>query len=170
MEHRKLLIGLAIAGVAVLAWLGWIGFPLRPLVAPEVPNWDRRVYFVCCNDHGEYSSGVYMRVGGGSSAFDTVREASPFMRRGDPCSAAAGLCGFLFKKYDYQGETVGTLVLNAPPRPDEIADWNKYGGDGDVILINVDKATAKCVAGSLVGEEIRDLPLGGGPIGGGRQR
>src|SRR5438128_711878 len=59
-------------------------------IHPE--DWDRRVLFVCCDDHGGYSPAVYMRVGGGRAAFDTVREAAPFMRAGDPGSAAAGLC------------------------------------------------------------------------------
>src|SRR5437879_1460455 len=124
MERRKYLIAFAVTGIAV-ATLCWIIVPLWHPTVPEFDNWERRVRFVCCNDQGEHSSGVYMRVGGGRSAFETVREAAPFMRRGDPDSAAAGLCGFLFKRFDYREETGGTLALLPPPRPDDIADWNK---------------------------------------------
>jgi hypothetical protein len=94
---------------------------------------------------------------------ETVREAAPFMRPGDPGSAAAGLLRFLFRKYHYQGDTGGTLVLEPPPRPkpDGSIDWEDYGGDGDVILINVDKGSAKCCFGSIRGQEVHDLPLGG---------
>jgi len=107
-----------------------------------------------------------MRCGGGRWAFDTVRKASPFMRAGDPHSAAAGLCGFLFKEIGYHGETVGTLALDPPPQPepDGTIDWKAYGGDSDVILINVDQGTAKCCFGSVAGQEVRDLPLGGRKI------
>jgi hypothetical protein len=127
-------------------------------------DWERRVRFVCCDEHGGYSSGIYMRVGGGRAAFDTVRQAAPFMRAGDPTSAAAGLCGFLFKRSGYNGHTGGTLVIEPPPQPnsDGKIDWKTYGGD--VILINVDKGSAICCFGSLLGQEVRDLPLGGRKI------
>jgi hypothetical protein len=84
------------------------------------------------------------------------------MRPGDPGSASAGLCGFLFKRFGYDGDTVGTLALEPPPQPgaDGKIDWNNYGADGDVILINVDQRTARCCFGSVLGEEVRDLPLG----------
>jgi hypothetical protein len=122
-----------------------------------------RVRFVCCDDHGNYSPGIYMRCGGGRWAFDTVRKASPFMRAGDPNSAAAGLCGFLFKEIGYQGETAGTLSLDPPPQPgsDGTIDWKAYGGDADVIVINVDKRSATCCFGTVAGQEVHDLPLGG---------
>jgi hypothetical protein len=88
------------------------------------------------------------------------------MRAGDPHSAAAGLCGFLFKQFGYDGETVGTLSLDPPPQPgpDGSIDWKAYGGDSDVILINVDQGTAKCCFGSVAGQEVRDLRLGGRKI------
>jgi hypothetical protein len=132
--------------------------------APNLDDCDIRVRFVCCDDHAHYSPAVYMRCGGGRWAFDTVRRAAPFMRAGDPDSAAAGLCGFLFKEIGYRGDTVGTLSLDPPPQPepDGTIDWKKYGGDCEVFLINVDRGTARCCFGTLVGEEVRDLPLGGG--------
>jgi hypothetical protein len=107
-----------------------------------------------------------MRVGGGRAAFETVREAAPFMRASDPGSAAAGLCGFLFKRFGYNGQTEGTLVLDPPPQPgpDGTIDWKEYGGDGDVILINVDKGSAKCCFGSMLDQVVHDLPLGGHKI------
>ncbi len=130
---------------------------------PAQAGADRRVRFVCCDNHGGYSSGIYMRVGGGKAAFDTVREAAPFLRAGDPGSAAAGLCGFLFKRFDYDGETAGTLSVDPPPEtgPDGKVDWEKYGKDGDIILINVDTGRAQCCFGLMVGQEITDLKLGG---------
>lgn len=135
-----------------------------PRGAPD--DWQRRVYFVCCDDQGNYSPGIYMRVGGGRAAFETVREAAPFMRFNDQASAAAGLCGFLFKRVGYDGDTGGTLTLDPPPQPepDGTIDWKKYGGNADVILINVDKGSAKCCFGSILGEEVHDLPLGGQKI------
>ena len=104
-----------------------------------------------------------MRVGGGKGAFDTVRKAAPFMRAGDTGSAAAGLCGFLFKQVRYDGDTGGTLSVDPPPvrGPDGSIDWKAYGGDSDIILINVDQGTARCVFGQMLGQEIHDLPLGG---------
>ncbi len=76
-----------------------------------------------------------MRVGGGRAAFETVREAAPFLRVNDPASAAAGLCGFVFKRFRYDGETGGTLALEPPPQPgsDGTINWKEYGGNGDVI-------------------------------------
>jgi hypothetical protein len=107
-----------------------------------------------------------MRVGGGRAAFAVVRKAAPYMSASDPGSAAAGLCGFLFQDYRYRGDTAGTLVLEPPPQPgpDGTIDWEGYGGDGDVIVINVDKGTAKCCFGSMAGQEVHDLPLGGHKI------
>ena len=128
----------------------------------ESEDWDRRVRFICCDDHGSYSPAVYMRQGGGRQAFDTVRAAAPYLRPGDPGSAAAGLCGFLFREFQYVGDTGGTMSLDPPPEqgPDGKIDWRAYGGDGDVILINVQDGSARCCYGVISGQEIRDLPLG----------
>jgi hypothetical protein len=131
----------------------------------DTDDWENRVYFVCCDNHGGFSPVIYMRLGGGRAAFDTVRAAAPFMRASDACSSAAGLCGFLFKRFGYKGSTEGTLSLDPPPqpRPDGTIDWTR---DGDVILINVDERTAKCCFGSMVGHEVHNLPLGGHKIEG----
>jgi hypothetical protein len=73
-------------------------------------------------------------------------------------SSAFGFVIFNRKKVDLQ-----VLALQPPPNPgpDGRTDWKAYGGDADVILINVDQATAKCCFGSMLGQEVRDLPLGG---------
>jgi hypothetical protein len=134
----------------------------RPVARnPDDP--DIRVRLVCCGNHGNYSPAVYSRCGGGRWAFETVRKASPYMRAEDPDSAAAGLCGYLFKEVGYSGDTAGTLALEPPPQPepDGTIDWKKFGGDDDVVLINVDEGTAKGCFGTVVGQEVRDLPLGG---------
>jgi hypothetical protein len=132
---------------------------------PNAEGWDRRVRFICCDDYDDYDSyspAVYMRLGGGRKAFDTVREAAPFLRPGDPGSAAAGLCRYLFKEMGYDSDTGGTMSLDPPPQPgpDGKIDWEAFGGDGDIILINVRSKSAKCCYGRVAGEEIRDLPLG----------
>jgi hypothetical protein len=128
---------------------------------------DRRVRFICCDDyedHRTYSPAISLRVGGGRGAFDTIREAAPFLQPGDPGSAAAGLCDFLLDKLHYDGDTGATLCLDPPPQPgsDGKIDWNGFGGDGDIILINVRSRSARCCFGVVAGQEIRDLPLGKG--------
>jgi hypothetical protein len=138
------------------------GRNLRPHKEEDPDDWDRRVRFICCDDHGTYSPTVYLRVGAGRAAFDTIREAAPFMRPDDPGSAAAGLCGFLFKKLGYDSDTGGTMSLDPPPQPgpDGEIDWKSFGRDGDIFLINVHTRSAKCCYGVLAGQEIRDLALG----------
>ena len=164
MDRRTFLTVVLLGGAAIGVLFGWqiMHRPNADLDGDPL-DVDRRVRFVCCNDRGHYSAGVYMRCGGGRAAFATVREAARFMRAGDPDSAAAGLCGFMFKRVGYDGDTVGTLALEPPPRPgpDGTIDWKEYGADGDVIVINVDRRTAKCCFGSVLGEEVHDLPLGG---------
>jgi hypothetical protein len=164
MNREKALALSLIGGLIAVAVVVWAvrREPNAPL-APDPDDPDIRVRFVCCDDHGNYSPAVYSRCGGGRWAFDTVRKASPYMRANDPGSAAAGLCGYLFKEVGYSGDTVGTLSLEAPPQPgpDGTIDWKNFGGDSDVILINVDKGTARCCFGTVVGQEVHDLPLGG---------
>jgi hypothetical protein len=89
------------------------------------------------------------------------------MRAGGPHSAAAGLCGFLFKECGYDSATGGTLSLDPPPqaRPDGTIDWKSYGGNADVIVINVYRGSAKCCSGTVLGQEVHDLPLGGHKVG-----
>ena len=139
----------------------------EPQKEPRSEDWDRRVRFICCDDDGSYSPAVYMRYGGGRRALDTVRAAAPFLRPDDPGSSAAGLCGFLFRQFGYQGDTGGTMSLDPPPEeePDGTIDWKAYGGDGDIILINVQDGSARCCYGVMAGQEIRDLPFGKHPGG-----
>ncbi len=156
--NRRIFLGLLLLGGA-----GVVAYRRNPRPPANPDDVERRVRFVCCDDHGEYSPGVYMRLGGGRAAFETVREAAPFLRADDPGSAAAGLCGFLFQRFGYHGETAGTLVLEPPPQagPDGAIDWQDYGGDGDVFLINVHTGSARCCFGSLAGQEVHHLKLGG---------
>jgi hypothetical protein len=169
MNRRTGLLWLPIALVLTAVAIGWAvrrdrggGAHMReqPARADDV---NIRAIFVCCDDHGYYSPGVYVCCGGGRSALDTVQRAAPFMRAEDPGSAAAGLCGFVFRDLRYQGDTGGTMTLEPPPQPgpDGAVDWKAYGGLADVILINVDTGTARCCLGTILGEEVRNLRLGG---------
>jgi hypothetical protein len=144
-------------------------FGLRSACTPKAPpardigDWERRLTFICCDDHGGCSPGVYQRIGGGRAAFDDLRAAAPFMRWNDPGSSAAGLCGFLLRRNGPDLATVGMISIDPPPAPrrDGTIDWKEYAGNQDVIVINVDTGSAKCVAGQMEGKEVRDLPLGG---------
>lgn len=125
---------------------------------------DRDV-FVCCDDRGNYSPGVYQHggAGGGRSALDMVRQAAPYMRDLDPGDAAAGLCGFLFKNLGDDAASSGVLSLYAPPNPkgDNSVAWSGYvGQDTNVILINVVTGVASCPHGDAFGQEIRGLKFG----------
>lgn len=131
----------------------------------EDPEGDRRVRFICCeeeSDYESYSPAIYLRLGGGRGAFDLIREAAPFFSPDDAGASAAGFCGFLFQKYRYDGDPGGTMSLDPLPQPSANGkiDWEAYGGDGDIIIINVHLKTAKCCFGTMEGQEIRDLPLG----------
>ena len=133
----------------------------QPERRADSEDWDRRVRFICCDDYGSYSLAVYLRVGSGRRAFDTIRDAAPFIRSDDPGSAAAGLCGFLFTRLGYDSDTGGTMSLDPPLQagPDGKIDWESFGGDGDIFLINVHTRSARCCCGVLAGQEIRDVPL-----------
>lgn len=169
MNRRTGPLWFLVASVLMAAAIGWAvrrdrgggghggGEPLSP------DDVNIRALFVCCDDHGYYGPGIYTCCGGGRTALDTVRRAAPFMRAEDPASAAAGLCGFLFRDLGYQGDTGGTLTLEPPPQPgpDGQIDWKAYAGLADVVLINVDTRTAQCCSGTVLGQEVRDLPLGG---------
>lgn len=164
MTRRVLLRLLGAAGaVGVIGWRLFGDGGQGGGADPE--DWDRRVRFICCDDDedaGSYSPAVYLRVGGGRGAFKTIREAARYLRPDDPDASAAGLCGFLFGQLHYDGDTGGTMSLEPPPRPgaDGKVDWDAFGGDGDIILINVRTRSARCCFGVMAGEEIRDLPLG----------
>jgi hypothetical protein len=166
VKRRTLLRLLLLSGATTSAVIGCRNRDKGVAADQSDPDdWDRRVRFICCDDyddHSSFSPAVYLRVGGGRRAFDTIREAAPYLRRDDPGASAAGLCGFLFKKLGYDGDTGGTMSLDPPPQPgaDGKIDWNAYGGDGDIILINVHSKSARCSFGVMAGQEIRDLDLG----------
>ncbi len=166
MKRRPFLRLLLSSGAATSAVIGCRNRDKGGLDNQSDPDdWDRRVRFICCNDyddHSSYSPAVYLRVGGGRRAFDTIREAAPHLRPDDPGASAAGLCGFLFRKLGYDGDTGGTMSLDPPPQPgaDGKIDWNAFGGDGDIVLINVRSKSARCCFGVIAGQEIRDLPIG----------
>ena len=163
---RRTLLWFLLGGAGGSAVIGWrnLGNP-DPNSGNDSEDWDRRVRFICCDDYEDYKSyspAVYLRVGGGQGAFDTVRKAAPFLRPEDAGSSAAGLCGFVFNELRYDGDTGGTMSLDSPPQPgaDGKIDWDAFGGDGDIILINVRARSARCCFGVMAGQEIRDLPLG----------
>lgn len=111
-----------------------------------------RVLFVCYNDVGDYSPGVYLHGadGGGPAALDIVRQAAPCMRDSEVGDAAAGLCGYLFKQLGDDAAAGGGLSLFDAPKPgaNGIVDWQAYcGWNVDLILINVDQGMAECHSG-----------------------
>ena len=112
-----------------------------------------RVLFVCCDDHGGYSPGVYLHGsdGGGPACLKVAVEAASRMRHGEAADSAAGLCGYLFKDFGDDAASSGGLSLfDAPiPRPDGSVDWSSYCPDNvDLILINVDQGVAECFVSS----------------------
>ena len=165
VNRRKWLVTVG-AGVAVIG----------SLISPRFRSWlnavipggllvnDRDV-FVCCDDRGNYSPGVYMHggAGGARSALDMVRQAAPYMRDLDPGDAAAGLCGFVFKSGGDDSASLGVLSLYDAPKPkgDASVAWNEYvGDDTNVILVNVVTGVASCPFGDALGQEIRGLKFG----------
>jgi hypothetical protein len=152
-----------IGAIALLSILCWSTRNRDASKPHQRDDWERRLTFVICDDHGSFSSGIYQRIGGGRAAFDDLREAAQFMRWNDPGSSAAGLCGFLMKRGGYNLATGGMISIDSPPQPgpDGVIDWKTYAGNQDLIVINVDKGSAKCLAGQMEGEEIHGLRLGG---------
>ena len=77
--RKRISAGVAItAALGVAAFFGWRCVRYRNARSQrDSDDWERRVRFVCCDDFGSYSPGVYMRVGGGQAAFDSVRQAAP---------------------------------------------------------------------------------------------
>jgi hypothetical protein len=155
-----------ILGVGLAFVFGWLILSKRgqmPSEPQQRNDWERRLTFVCCDDLGSYSSGIYVRCGGGRHAFDDVRAAAPFMRWNDPGSSAAGLYAFLVKRFGFDAPTGGTISIDSPPEreADGSVDWKGFAGNQDLIVINVDEGSAKCVAGQMEGMEINGLQLGG---------
>src|SRR5689334_14302996 len=101
-----------------------------------------RTLFVCTDDRGGYSAGVYLHGTTGSDALELVPYAAPFMRTPETGDAAAGLCGFLFKQLGDDVARLGGLSLYDAPRPakDGAIDWQAYCGENvDLILIHLEK-------------------------------
>lgn len=146
MNRRRFLIGGLLVGGLAVAWR------LIRLIRFGGGSMFDRVVFVCSNDAGDYSPGVYLHgaEGGGPAALDLVRQAAPYMRDGEVGDAAAGLCGYLFKQLGDDAAAGGGLSLFDSPKPgaNGSLDWQAYcSWNVDLILINVDQGTAECHSG-----------------------
>ena len=155
------------AGAAVVTLGSFLWARCRSWINGFIPGGlfvNDRVVFVCCDDQGNFSPGVYVHgaAGGGRAALGMVREAAPYMRDLDP-GDAAGLCGFAFKSIGDDAESGGGPSLyDAPkPRADGSVSWGEYvGGDTNVILVNMVTGVASCPFGDAVGQEVRGLKFG----------
>ena len=122
----------------------------RSKAAPRLaPSSNDRVAFVCRDDHGDYSPGVYLHGpdGGGPACLEFASEAAHFMKAGEVGDSAAGLCGYLVSQFGPGVTSGGGISLwDAPrPGPDREVDWQAYcKANVDLILINVDRMTAEC--------------------------
>jgi hypothetical protein len=148
MQHRWILGGLLF--VAALVVVSWISARNRRTPVVDLPHITRvdGAVFVCCNNRGDYSPGVYLNdpEGGEPSLLDIVQQAAPYMRGPEPGDAAAGLCGYLFKQLgnDTAAGAAISLFETPRPRPDGRIDWQSYcGGSVDVVLINVERGKAE---------------------------
>jgi len=108
-----------------------------------------RVIFVCSNDHGEYSPGIYLHGpdGGGPACLSFAAEAAHCMRAGEVSDSAAGLCGYLFTQFGAGVTSGGGLSLWDAPKPgaSKAVDWQAYcARNVDLILVNVDRRSAEC--------------------------
>lgn len=133
-----------------------------------------RVVFVCCNDHGDFSPGIYLHGpdGGGPACLSIAAEAAHCMRGGEVGDSAAGLCGYLFTQLGTSVTSEGGLTLWDAPKAAafKTVDWQAYcAWNVDLILINVDRRFAECFVSpqdpkspskSLVGR-LDDLKFGG---------
>ena len=110
-----------------------------------------RVIFVCTNNGGDYSPGVYLQGTGGAEGLAVVPEAAPYMRTPEVGDAAAGLCGHLFRSIGDGAARDGGLSLYDEPKPqaDGTVDWQTYcGANVDLVLIHVENGTAELHSGS----------------------
>jgi hypothetical protein len=149
--------GFVIAGTCAAASLlaAWLGFH-RPAPSPSShgstgENTFDRVIFVCVDNDGNYSPGVYLQGTGGPDGLQTVPLAAPFMRTPETGDAAAGLCGFLFKQLgDGAARDGGLSLYDAPkPGPDGKVDWQAYCGPNvDLVLIHLEQGKAELYSGS----------------------
>jgi hypothetical protein len=166
MNRRKWLV---ITGATVAVVGSLLSARFRSWVNLFIPGVlvNDRVVFVCCDDQGNFSPGIYLHgaAGGGRAALGMVREAAPYMRDLDVGDAAAGLCGFTFKSVGDDAASAGVLSLYDAPKPkaDGSVAWGEYvGRDTNVILVNVVTGLASCPFGDAVGQEIRGLKFGKG--------
>ena len=164
-------------GGSIVIGCGWLGIlRIGTNQMPARSPFDR-VVFVCTNDHGDYSPGIYLHGpdGGGLACLKCAAEAAQSMRLNEVSDSAAGLCGFLFTKFGETGPGAGGLSLWDSPKPDAsgAVDWQQYcAWNVDLVLINVDRRSAECYvsqsndqsrAKSLV-SRLDDLKFGGMPL------
>lgn len=184
MERRTLIVSaLVVIGLFGLGWYG--AHRPRPAVRlhrqePPQPVARRssydRVIFVCRDQSGAYSPGIYVQGadGGGPAMLVDAVNAAPFMRLGDITNSSAGLCGFLFRELGPEAATGGGISLHDSPKPDADGkiDWQAYcSWNVDVVLIDVDHRTAECYSSPEPSDKlpkrrigrVTDLPFGGGP-------
>jgi hypothetical protein len=143
--RRGFLIGALIAGGLGLTWLA-VKTGRRFFGGSSMFD---RVLFVCCTEDGDYSPGVYLHgaAGGGPACLDLLHDAERCMRTSEVGDAAAGLCGFLFKRLGDDVAAGGGLSLYDAPKPGANGqiDWQAYcGWNVDLILIDVNRGTAEC--------------------------
>lgn len=143
---RTLVVGVGIVAV-------WLGVRQHHQTTAAATSPFDRVVFVCCDEHGHYSAGVYLHgvPGGGPACLDLAAEAARYMRKREIGDSAAGLCGFLFTQLGEEATTGGALSLWDAPRPDgqQPIDWQRYcGWNVDLVLINVDRLCAECLVGA----------------------
>ena len=86
MQRRWILGGLLF--VAALVVVSWIGARSRrtPVVVPQQISRVDGAVFVCCNNRGDYSPGVYLNdpEGGEPSLLEIVQQAAPYVRGPEP--------------------------------------------------------------------------------------
>src|SRR6185437_12289759 len=145
-NHRSIFVAIAcIILIGVAAWHGSTSHP-GPKLKPVPRKGSTQVIFVCTDDSGGYSPGIYLKGVDGADALHVVPLAAPFMRTPEVGDAAAGLCGYLFQATNGDAPSGGTLSIYDPPKPQpngEI-DWGKYcDPTTDLILIHVVKGTAE---------------------------
>lgn len=109
-----------------------------------------RVVVLCKDDgstEGCYSPGVYLHWGG-DDVIKYIKEASQYMRKGDPLYAIARFCGVCHEEME---EKVLGLGLVKAPRQEDIEDgFEEYSpGDAGVVVINTDSGELEAFAGYL---------------------
>jgi hypothetical protein len=150
MNRRRFIVDGIYAGAAALL-SGWLNLGCGRRMEGTVSTGFDRVVFVCVNNYGDYSPGVYLQGTGGDDGITVVPQAAPFMRTPETGDAAAGLCGYLFKQLGDDVARDGGISLYDAPKPgaDGKVDWQSYCAPNvDLVLIHVDKGTAELWSGS----------------------